>query len=808
MNALIEPFFYCLLASMIWAPLVFLGATKIAGSDRNAGGVRSLSGLVWPAALILAALPVLTAPVAAALGLSLRTPAPLPPMAELAGAAVSVEAVPAAIVAEAAPHGATIADMLRAAAVIYFYSFVMLFVLAAVRHVWFAYRLNFAVPVDEPKLIDALEHWRQRIGVAVRPRYVFSHIVSSVCVYGFFRPVVVMPFNLLDRVSIEDAALMGAHEMAHVKRGDVLLFALCSAVKTVFWFNPFMHRICARATLAAEQGADALVLARGVSRRQYAQCFVQGLRLAAGAQKGFAGELIPSFTPFDKRSRRERLDAILTGAPEKPLIGLAGKIGLAASALAAAGLAFAQAAFAVTPPPPREALTVVPVAGEITFGYGKKAKVLGEDRPVHEGVDIRAKRGEPVRSAGDGKVIDATDRYRGGDAWGKVVVIDHGHGLVTRYAHLDSYVVRKGDNIDAGDVIGAVGSTGQATGPHLHFEVISDGEVIDPTPVVAPDATPPLAPASPVAPRSKEAAAAPRAEPAPLSPAAPLAPRSKATEKTTRKVRLAPLDAYRIDGDEEVREIDDKRARKLEKKMAQMQERLRDQFENFDAFNEWEDITVKFNDVELAGFEGGDELARMLDGQTFAMADLGDIKVVLPDMTRVLADARLSEEEIEIIRERHEDAVERAADAIEAARERMTDAEEARREAMAEAEEERREAIAEAEEARREAIAEKRESERERAQERRERERELDDARREREAALRDMRRDLERAQRKAEETEAETEWARQRMADTEELLKEREAAVREAQKSLEKELKEIERSRKELQAANSADQR
>lgn len=756
MSALIEPFFYCLLASMAWAPLIFFGASKLANADKHAGAARPLAGLVWPAALVLAALPVLAAPVAAAFGLSLRTPAPLPPMAEIAGPAVVLDAVPAGPATDAGPRAATVADVLRAAAVIYFYSFLMLFALAAIRHIWFAYRLNFAVPVDEPKLADALEHWRARIGVEARPRYVFSHIVSSVCVYGFFRPVVVMPFNLLDRVSIEDAALMGAHEMAHVKRGDVLLFALCSAVKTVFWFNPFMHRICARATLAAEQGADALVLARGVSRRQYAQCFVQGLRLAAGAQKGFAGELIPSFTPFDKRSRRERLDAILTGAPERPLMSLAGKIGLGASAAAAAGLAVAQAAFAVTPQAPREALTVAPVKGEITMAYGATAKVLGDERPVHEGIDIKAARGEPVLAAGDGKVIEATDRYRDGDAWGKVIVIDHGHGLVTRYAHLDSYVVRKGETVDAGDVIGAVGSTGKTTGPHLHFEVIADGETIDPTPVIAPEAPP----AAPLAPRSKEAAKAPRAGAAPQAPAAPLAPTAKTTKRTTAAIRLAPLDEYRIDGEPHEMEPGETHARKLEEKMAQLQERLRDQFENFDAFNEWGDVAVKIDGIELEGFEGADALAAMLDGRTFAMQDLGDIKVVLPDMTQAFSGVRLSEEEIEAIRERHEDAMERAADAIEAARERMADAEEVRREAIEEAEEARRDAMADAEEARREAMAEMREAERESARARHE----------------------------------------KRRAASEKDMLDRREEALREAQRNLERELAEIDRRRAELQ--------
>ncbi len=91
---------------------------------------------------------------------------------------------------------------------------------------------------------------------------------------------------------MSDAILMGAHEMAHIKRGDTRLFALCTAARAVFWFNPFMQRIAACANLAAEQAADALVIASGAERRQYAQCFVQGLRFAAGASN-LGRDLVP-----------------------------------------------------------------------------------------------------------------------------------------------------------------------------------------------------------------------------------------------------------------------------------------------------------------------------------------------------------------------------------------------------------------------------------------------------------------------------------------------------------------------------------
>jgi murein DD-endopeptidase MepM/ murein hydrolase activator NlpD len=91
-------------------------------------------------------------------------------------------------------------------------------------------------------------------------------------------------------------------------------------------------------------------------------------------------------------------------------------------------------------------------------------------------MDFAADRGAPVLSAGSGKVIAA--HRKGG--YGRVVIIDHGFGLQTRYAHLRRIKVERGDIVRAGDLIGTVGSSGRATGPHLHFEVRRDGKAIDP----------------------------------------------------------------------------------------------------------------------------------------------------------------------------------------------------------------------------------------------------------------------------------------------------------------------------------------
>ena len=119
-----------------------------------------------------------------------------------------------------------------------------------------------------------------------------------------------------------------------------------------------------------------------------------------------------------------------------------------------------------------------PVIGEVEFtsGFGiRNDPFLG--RPaMHTGLDFRAAMGDPVRATANGKVASAG--WAGG--YGRMVEIDHGNGLSTRYGHLSEIGVKVGDQIKIGQVIGAVGSTGRSTGPHLHYETRIDGEAVDP----------------------------------------------------------------------------------------------------------------------------------------------------------------------------------------------------------------------------------------------------------------------------------------------------------------------------------------
>ena len=108
------------------------------------------------------------------------------------------------------------------------------------------------------------------------------------------------------------------------------------------------------------------------------------------------------------------------------------------------------------------------------FGW-RKDPIDGEHR-FHDGVDLPAPTGTPVVSVAPGRVLEVG--RRGG--YGLEVVVEHGGGWRTRYAHLSAAHVAPGDTIERGATLGNVGSTGRSTGPHLHFEAVRDGKSVDP----------------------------------------------------------------------------------------------------------------------------------------------------------------------------------------------------------------------------------------------------------------------------------------------------------------------------------------
>lgn len=113
----------------------------------------------------------------------------------------------------------------------------------------------------------------------------------------------------------------------------------------------------------------------------------------------------------------------------------------------------------------------------LASGFGMRVHPIYKVKMMHPGIDFSAPQGTPVYATGGGKVVNVKSSFTG---YGKQVIIDHGYGYLTRYAHLQEFNIKAGQEVERGQCIGYVGSTGTSTAPHLHYEVFKDDERVNP----------------------------------------------------------------------------------------------------------------------------------------------------------------------------------------------------------------------------------------------------------------------------------------------------------------------------------------
>ena len=124
---------------------------------------------------------------------------------------------------------------------------------------------------------------------------------------------------------------------------------------------------------------------------------------------------------------------------------------------------------------------VAPVAEQATSSFGARSVFNGQARTPHSGADFPSPAGTPIHAPNSGRVVLAHELY----FTGNTIVIDHGLGLFSLLAYLSSFAVHEGDQVEAGQIVGAVGATGRVTGPHLHWAVRANDARVDPLSVLS-----------------------------------------------------------------------------------------------------------------------------------------------------------------------------------------------------------------------------------------------------------------------------------------------------------------------------------
>lgn len=307
-----------------------------------------------------------------------------------------------------------------------------------------------------------------------------TELPLSPMLLGVLRPCLLLPAHL-STLEVGQQRLIVAHELAHWRRRDPCWLMLSGALAMAFWFNRPLRRLDGALREAVELGCDDAVLAgRGSAERQgYAAALVAQMRLQLQWQREACAA--PAFGKLGVLARVQRMQAARPLRLSRPgrLLAGAGVLGLAAASAALfPSYAVPAPALAQVPSPvPSEA----PATGwgyplsqvRVTSLYGVRSAIVPSG---HHGVDFAARRGTPVSAVAAGTVVEAAfDRD-----WGHYVRVDHGGGVSSLLIHLERIAVAQGRRVAAGDLLGASGASGKATGPHLHLEYWRDGRRLDP----------------------------------------------------------------------------------------------------------------------------------------------------------------------------------------------------------------------------------------------------------------------------------------------------------------------------------------
>lgn len=303
-----------------------------------------------------------------------------------------------------------------------------------------------------------------------------TQVAISPFIAGWNRMVLVVPAYIW-QLSAQQRHLLLAHELVHLQRRDPQQLLVLRMLVACCWFMPALQHIEQAFIRSIELTVDRTVLATQPELAAvYGQTLLSSLKLN---QTSHLSTLTPGFihNTADQGFYQQRLQQLFQSAP-----GLSGRQRLRISAaligsvlllqmflkMSSSGLGYSE--------PPQEWL--LPVGKLPVSSFYAEVHPIRQNLP-HKGIDFQAAVGTTIRATHKGKVLiaDATSLSIG---YGKVVLIDHGHGYQTLYAHLDEFAITAGQIVKAGEPIGTVGTTGRVTGPHLHFEILRDGQQQDP----------------------------------------------------------------------------------------------------------------------------------------------------------------------------------------------------------------------------------------------------------------------------------------------------------------------------------------
>ena len=300
--------------------------------------------------------------------------------------------------------------------------------------------------------------------------------VKSPFVFGIFAPNIYLPIGL----SLQEREYIILHEQTHIRRLDHIVKFTAYFILCLHWFNPFAWAAFLLMGVDMEMSCDERVIKEmgGEIKRDYSllllslatnRRIISGSPLAFG--EGGIKQRIKNVLNFKKPSRVIIIAAVV-------LVAIL-SIGLAVSKIVKEPLIeTGMVNNDTTEYSNTDNLNNVSLAWPY-LGEGISSRFGPRGNGFHSGIDIAGPTGDVVVAAETGEVIFA-ELYEGEEAYGNLIIIEHPNGMQTWYAHVSTFAVSKEQKVEKGQIIGEVGATGQATGPHLHFEVRVNDEPLNP----------------------------------------------------------------------------------------------------------------------------------------------------------------------------------------------------------------------------------------------------------------------------------------------------------------------------------------